>query len=119
MGLTTLILETGISISLVFILFNFCYGLADSSMQMTDNLLQDIYDQDFESLNKDSAEVDNYIKGIGGISANFLDNFDFEKDELTEENIKKLKKAIGEYEETGDLEELKNILNQIKEEQSN
>ena len=115
MGLTALILEAGISISLVFILFNFCMGLMDSSMQMTDNLLQDIYDLDFEAISKDSAEVDNYIKGLGGISVNFLDNFDFEKDELTEENIDKLKKAIGEYEETGELEELKNILNQIKE----
>jgi hypothetical protein len=115
MTLTTFALEAGISISLVFILFNFCMGMMSSSMKMTDNLLQDIYDQDFEAIGEDTAKMDNYIKGIGGISVDFLDNFDFEKDELTEENIDKLKEAIGEYEETGELGELKNILNQIKE----
>ncbi|RLJ01399.1 MAG: hypothetical protein DRP10_04170 [Candidatus Aenigmatarchaeota archaeon] len=114
MTTTTFVLEAGISISLVFLLFNFCMSIINSSMQMTDNLLKDIQTGDFKAINEDEAKMDNYIRGIGSISVNFLDNSDFKKDKLTEENIKKLKEAIGKYEETKDLKELKNILNQIK-----
>jgi cob(I)alamin adenosyltransferase len=116
MTLTTLALETGISIALVFMLFNFCMAIMNSSIEMTNKIIEDMEKQDFKAINKDLEEMDNYIRGLGDVSANYLENFNFKKDNLTEENIKKLKEAIGEYEKTKDIEKLEKILEEIKKE---
>jgi len=83
-------------------------------MEMTNNLLDDIYNQDFKEIDEDKAEMDNYLNGLGSISLDFMNNFD--KDELTDENIRKIKDAIGDYEETGETKELKELLSRIKDE---
>lgn len=114
MTITSLILEAGISLSLVFLLFNFCMSITTSSMEMTNNLLDDMYHQDFKEIDEDKAEMDNYLNGLGSISLDFMNNFD--KDELTDENIRKIKDAIGDYEETGETKELKELLSRIKDE---
>jgi len=107
--------EAGISIALVFMLFNFCMAMIDSSMDMTNKMIEDMQNNDFLALEKDVQKMDNHMRGLGAISIDYLENFDFKKDKLTEENIQKLKEAIGEYEETGDIEELKKILEEFKE----
>jgi len=115
MTLATFMVEAGISIALVFMLFNFCMAMIDSSMDMTNKMIEDIQNNDFLALEKDIQKMDNHMRGLGAISIDYLENFDFKKDKLTEENIQKLKEAIGEYEETGDIEELKKILEEFKE----
>lgn len=117
MTLGTFAVEAGISVGLVFMLFNFSMAMMESSMNITDNMLNDMQNNDFQALEKDMDRMDNYMKGAGSISTSYLENFNFNKDELTEENIQKLKDAIGEYEKTNDTEELRKILEEIEEEQ--
>lgn len=115
MTLATFMVEAGISIALVFMLFNFSMAIINSSMDMSSKMIEDMQNNDFLALEKDIQKMDNYIRGLGAISINYLENFDFKKDKLTEENIQKLEEAIGEYEETGDIKELKKILEEFKE----
>ena len=89
--------------------------MIDSSMDVTKKMIKDMQNNDFLALEKDVQKMDNHMRGLGAISIDYLENFDFKKDKLTEENIQKLKEAIGEYEETGDIEELKKILEEFKE----
>lgn len=105
--------ESAISLGLIFMLFNFCMAIVDSSTEITNKIIEDIGNGDFVALDKDLEEMDNYLKGIGYISMNYLEKTNFKKENLTEENIKKLKDALSEYEETKDLRKLEKILNDI------
>ena len=112
-ALAVLGLESAISLGLIFMLFNFCMAITNSSMEITNKIIEDIGEEDFAALDKDLKEMDNYIRGVGYISADYLEKANFKKENLTEENIKKLKDVIGEYEETKDIKKLKKILDDI------
>jgi len=106
-------LETGISVALAFGLFNFCIAMMDSTTEMTNKIVEDMKKSDFEAINSDLREMDNYIRGLGYISANYLEISNFKKDNLTEENIKKLKETVGRYERTENIEKLEKFLEEI------